>query len=361
MATFELVTGPMRAGKTSYARFQPAATGVLSFDTLMACARNDMEMAVERIIATVAAAPHRDWVIDGWFSIYNQSAEMVRRLQASIPQAVTMTGFYAPMDGLLERAGELDPTARLYQTREHILATYRHLWRMYVHELIDMPFTFRTHKEGLISAREFSLRVRSDGAMATLEDVLGFEQYLAHQGYDTRYQTIRLPHGRIIASRDEPTGNIVDQIFQLLDVRGKTVLDCGCYHGELPFAMEDAGAARVVGVDGTPQAIETATRLKHLWGYETEFLTSSLEHYQPKACFDVVTCCNTLQYVANPSAVVQRLFAAGEVVVWETYADAFPLLDDQTTHRLMLDEESWRWRPPSPQPRYLRIYERLAA
>lgn len=362
MARLELVTGPMRAGKTTYAtRKAGEGWGFISFDLLMDHQHDDLDQAIRVIAERVGVRPAGDWIMDGWFSIHNQGEESTRRLQRLVPQTVTLTGFYAPMADLLGRIDQLHEASRPYQTHGHILDVYAHLWRMYTDELADVPFIWRTAMEGEISASTWRRRVREDAVTATPADVEAFVQRLQARRYHTNYQTIRLPHGRVLPSQAEPTEDLATQILENVAVRGKSVLDAGCYHGELLFACEDAGARETVGIDATHEALGTAVELAALWGYGTTFWHRDLDAYEPERIYDLVACCNTLQYVREPACVVARLFAAGATVIWETYADAFPLLDAQVTHRLVWEEESRRWRPPSPKPRYLRIYERIAA
>ena len=337
MSEFEIVLGPMRAGKTTYC--ENSGKAFISHDGLMARFQQKFDLLFDEVVRTLNASPDRDFTIDGWFSVYNSDPATVTRLAKSVRQRVRIVCFYAPVDILLERI----KTSTSKHTREDILGVYSRMIKFYVDELRGFDFAFRD-SDREYAFTEFMGKVRGDMVTATPGDVDGFVEYLKNAPhYDKYYQTIPLPHGRTIRGyeRTELTWDIVRQ---RVDFRGRTVLDAGCFHAYASFGAEDAGALRVVGVDRVAQALETARRLRDIWHYKTEFVLADLDEWTPDGRYDVVMCLNTVQHLKKPADVVARLFGAGDTVVWEADEKYRSMFEGQKTHRLVKEEESPRWR-----------------
>lgn len=90
-------------------------------------------------------------------------------------------------------------------------------------------------------------------------------------------------------------------------IRGKSVLDYGCGHGDQALAMKNAGAASVTGYDPFPKFPTTRPE-----GVE---FTSEL----PRRTFDVVLSCSSFEHFAEPEkelAIMRELTGGCLIVTW---------------------------------------------
>ena len=80
---------------------------------------------------------------------------------------------------------------------------------------------------------------------------------------------------------------------------GKTVLDVGCASGRFPFQLLDAGAAKVYGVDISPDAIQIADNHRRQAGLEDQLDFSVADVVQPASPLpksDLVTALGVIEY-----------------------------------------------------------------
>jgi 2-polyprenyl-3-methyl-5-hydroxy-6-metoxy-1,4-benzoquinol methylase len=118
------------------------------------------------------------------------------------------------------------------------------------------------------------------------------------------YQQITLPSGRVIPGTDRsPAANLVYPG----DLRGKSVLDVGCYYG---FFLHDAirrGAKRAVGIEADPERFRIASTLATQWDGKVDIREGLLEEVSLNEKFDVVLFLNVIHHVKDPVAVMRRL------------------------------------------------------
>lgn len=82
-------------------------------------------------------------------------------------------------------------------------------------------------------------------------------------------------------------------------IAGKTVLDVGCASGRFPFQLLDAGAAKIYGVDISPEAIQIADTHCKQAGLEKqlEFSVADVVHpASPLPKSDLVTALGVIEY-----------------------------------------------------------------
>ena len=82
-------------------------------------------------------------------------------------------------------------------------------------------------------------------------------------------------------------------------ITGKTVLDVGCASGRFPFQLLEAGAAKVYGVDISPDAIEIANQNRERAGLQDklDFSTADVVHpNSPLPKSDLVTALGVIEY-----------------------------------------------------------------
>jgi len=92
-----------------------------------------------------------------------------------------------------------------------------------------------------------------------------------------------------------------------VDLNGREVLDVGCGGGLLAVAMA-AGGARVHGLDTSPAAL-AAARARSAngpCGDRLRWQQGSVQQHarEHEACYDVITCMEMLEHVAEPDGVV---------------------------------------------------------
>jgi 2-polyprenyl-3-methyl-5-hydroxy-6-metoxy-1,4-benzoquinol methylase len=88
-----------------------------------------------------------------------------------------------------------------------------------------------------------------------------------------------------------------------------TVLDVGCGSGRYALALADAGATRVLGVDGSDAMIELARQQAQANGVASvcEFAVSTFLDFQATETFDVVVATGYFDYLEDPAAHLRRM------------------------------------------------------
>jgi len=87
---------------------------------------------------------------------------------------------------------------------------------------------------------------------------------------------------------------------------GKTVLDVGCGAGLLAEPLARLGA-KVTGIDATPEVIEIAREHAGAMGFDIDYRTGDVQELVGQ--FDLITCMEVIEHVADPSAFVKALAA----------------------------------------------------
>jgi hypothetical protein len=344
MAKLELVIGPSRTGKTTYAK-NKIGFAFLSHDDMLHHAQWHLEIFKGMLVNTLNNHVDRDFILDGWFSTYNWNPKSVTDLQKKTGREVTVTCFYAPIDGVLERTK--------CETRADIIAWYRRMAHFYRDELRGFPFIFRD-REREFSFSEYMRLVRPLMVTVSREEVMSFISWLERQeNYDRYYQTINLPYD-INLPAYERTELAWKAIADHVDFRGKTVLDVGCYHNFCGRHAEDAGARRVVAMDRVQRILDTAGYIGSMWGYETEFFNADLDSWMPRETFDIAMCMNMIQYVKHPETAARRLFGCSNMVIMEAHPRFKKICDAIPTHQLVRELPS----PRVELDRMLYFYQR---
>jgi len=108
---------------------------------------------------------------------------------------------------------------------------------------------------------------------------------------------------------------------------GKTALDVGCGAGLLAEALARLGAA-VTGIDASPEVIAVAREHSRKGGLEIDYRTGDVQELDAR--FDLVTCMEVIEHVADPAlfmqALSQRLAPGGLLVLSTPNATAWSRL-----------------------------------
>jgi 2-polyprenyl-6-hydroxyphenyl methylase/3-demethylubiquinone-9 3-methyltransferase len=85
---------------------------------------------------------------------------------------------------------------------------------------------------------------------------------------------------------------------------GRTALDVGCGAGLLTEPLARLGA-KVTGLDATPELIEVAREHASAMGLEIDYRAGDVQELEGD--FDLVTCMEVVEHVADPAAFVHAL------------------------------------------------------
>ncbi len=99
---------------------------------------------------------------------------------------------------------------------------------------------------------------------------------------------------------------------------GKSALDVGCGAGLLAEPLARLGAA-VTGLDATPEVIAVARDHAAAMGLDIDYRVGDVQDLEGQ--FDLITCMEVVEHVANPAAFVNALarrLASGGLLVMST-------------------------------------------
>jgi 2-polyprenyl-6-hydroxyphenyl methylase / 3-demethylubiquinone-9 3-methyltransferase len=115
----------------------------------------------------------------------------------------------------------------------------------------------------------------------------------------------------------------IDQHWQADECRrtpleGKTALDVGCGGGLLAEPLARLGA-KVTGIDASPEVIAVARDHASTMGLEIEYRAGDVQDLEGE--FDLITCMEVIEHVAEPQAFVTALarrLAPGGLLIMST-------------------------------------------
>ena len=99
---------------------------------------------------------------------------------------------------------------------------------------------------------------------------------------------------------------------------GRTALDVGCGAGLLTEPLARLGA-RVSGIDASPELIDVARRHAAAMGLDIDYRAGDVQELEGR--FDLITCMEVIEHVADPAAFVQALarrLAPGGLLILST-------------------------------------------
>ena len=99
---------------------------------------------------------------------------------------------------------------------------------------------------------------------------------------------------------------------------GRTALDVGCGAGLLTEPLARLGA-RASGIDASPELIDVARRHAAAMGLDIDYRAGDVQELEGR--FDLITCMEVIEHVADPAAFVQALarrLAPGGLLILST-------------------------------------------
>ncbi len=143
--------------------------------------------------------------------------------------------------------------------------------------------------------------------MTTKEELT---KHLNAQHYDKHYQDI-LPINLVGYSQSFKTWQRLEKIIQW---RGKTIVDLGCFHGYFCFRAAKMGASSVIGLDALEAVLITARMIAKLEQCNTtEFREWKDTDPIPRA--DVTLCLNALHHFPDPLICLRNINS--EITIFE--------------------------------------------
>ena len=132
------------------------------------------------------------------------------------------------------------------------------------------------------------------------------------------------------------------------DLRGKRVLDIGCWSGGDVLLLSGLGA-QVTAIEEHPIAAAAAQRLCDIVGCDTEIVSGSLyqDRQDWRQCFDLVYCAGVVYHVTDPLLFLRICFAylrPGGRIVLETKSMDGPGIYCEHAGTL---EKGWNWFSPT--------------
>ena len=136
------------------------------------------------------------------------------------------------------------------------------------------------------------------------------KDYINLLTYDKYYQDIECINFVGYAQSFKTWENIKD----LVDWKGKTVADLGCFHGYFAFKVAKAGAKRVVGMDISQTVLDTTNIINEIEGniIETKIWAGGQEVSKE---FDVSLCLNLIHHFPNIREALNNI--KSKIVIFE--------------------------------------------
>ena len=126
------------------------------------------------------------------------------------------------------------------------------------------------------------------------KDLKLFYNKVYREGEKKHYTSILLSGDKVPPAKDT--------VLKEISWKGKRVLDAGCGTGELPYLIAKKGAAHVLGIDYSKDAIEIAKKTYSASNLVFECTDIS----SVKGPFDVVCSLGTLEHIDDPVIVLRQ-------------------------------------------------------
>ena len=145
------------------------------------------------------------------------------------------------------------------------------------------------------------------------------------------FHRVRLKDGSVTPGEAPVAEKLWHYLFDEIPIKGKSVLDVGCWDGAFSFLAEERGARQVVSLDnfecmgGRHDGYDFLhdhfqSRAEHIWGNVYDL---------PRETFDVVLCYGVLYHLSDPLLAASNCFqCANEYVAFTAnfFTDSRPML-----------------------------------
>lgn len=157
------------------------------------------------------------------------------------------------------------------------------------------------------------------------DEEIFLEEVSKEQG--DHYTPIVLPHhtyeGGIKTTDPQATWDKIKELG--VDVKGKRVVDVGCYEGHtVHLALQD-GAANALGLDAHEAHLRRAVKIAWLKQSPVNFLYFNINYNMPWFANDMILCLNMLHYT-SPHIALPKMFKATREAVFEINNEHVPIV-----------------------------------
>ena len=313
-----IAIGDYGTGKTSFAEWYAQDNDglfldgeLLIFDGLKD-GTDRFDIFVERLISTIPGSPKHLFVIDGYKGITSgykrlqdpTFAYLRDKLNCDIQLCLCFAAPHIVQKRQMAKKGHVsDPLPREESEIERI--TYS-LYSLAISSGSDSLFVDTTDGFHFVDRDAWPQRWQE----------LLFLSELDKRQHDKYYQDIDLPSGLVISGYSQSRETWV-RLCQLIDFKGKEVLDIGCFHGFICFKAEESGAEKIHGLELNQDAIETARQVAWLRKSSVRFYQGDVVTFKADQVYDIVLALNMLHHVSDLGLALENLFRTGRQVVFE--------------------------------------------
>lgn len=249
--------------------------------------------------------PHTNYYLDGWNGNYHFE-DLPRLLNTEVRYIACM----APPERIHEAHKQRGQAPR---TAEEIRATTQHAVSIALTydesplfaDTTERPVTFWNKRQWLSCWMEINL-------YGQLKD-------------KGEYQDVELNNYAIKGlSRSFLTW---ERLAEIIDFKGKSVVDYGCNLGYFSFKAEQVGAVSVTGVDISHSVLATTRCIAMVKNSKVHLVVADLKRYWPPET-DIIMALNTLHHIGYDRKVMLRIFGLANTVVIEMPRKDIPLVTD---------------------------------
>jgi ribosomal protein L11 methylase PrmA len=249
-------------------------------------------------------------VIDGWFAWEEDEVESVKRMNGEFGDKIEWVFLFIPKWMSFERCkkkpefGEKKNIDLSWSRAEKALKAIQECEIIQEYEILDNsdfecnPMLWDEYEKRSKDATEAEVT-------KLLKEITDKEHY----------QNIELPFGHTTKGYTDCEASW-RQIKPLLDWKGKTVLDVGCYWGYFCFQIKGEGADKVVGADVDADAIKVARKIRDMKQSDITFKVLDIENDDIPPV-DVILLLNTLHHLRSPFHVLRKIFAKAKIAIFE--------------------------------------------
>jgi len=319
-----IVVGESGSGKTRFAKryAKDYQATYLDFDLLFDYrdTQNGCAKFVDKLISLIKTSNHTSFVLDGYifynmpsagFNIFPQVPLTIAYLEDKLDAKINLCLCFAAPHILHRRQldkVQRDPLHQNPKKTKAILQEEVEAKFFGVVVLDDNPILVDTTNDAFpaINHITFPQRWQELLLLSDLEDM----------NHDQFYQDINLPSGVLLHGYSE-SAKTWDRLSSMIEFKGKSVLDMGCFHGFFSFKTEEAGAKTVTGIDNDIQPLNVASRIGWLKNARAVFSKGDMDNLAIKQIYDIVLVLNMLHYSKNIDQALQNIFRIGNLIVFE--------------------------------------------
>lgn len=148
-----------------------------------------------------------------------------------------------------------------------------------------------------------------------------FLRHLQKQTYDKNYQDIEIPQINYSLVGYSLSYKTWENIKDLVDWRGKTIIDLGTFHGYYSFQIEERGGS-VIGLDRSEDVLTTTRLIAELRNSKNLYKQWTGGDSIPYG--DITLCLNMLHHCKNQEKTLQQF--KSPIAIFEQNIDQMHLI-----------------------------------